>query len=174
MCNWIRERSHVGFAPQRFMQRLRIACVLARIRPSFFSNCFSFFAWRRPTSRATTPFNEPFPEHLTRTPTAPAGCASMHPPRPIDKGPAQPFAGAFLFLECAHMSAQRKARDDEKRLGRFYFSVPNAAPRNPVVAAMARRESSQGAGRHLRTHRAERRAQKVALQKAARGLGRED
>jgi hypothetical protein len=42
MRNWIRERSHVGFAPQRFMQRLRIARVLARIRPSFFSNCFSF------------------------------------------------------------------------------------------------------------------------------------
>ncbi|MET3914161.1 hypothetical protein ABID97_000943 [Variovorax sp. OAS795] len=35
---------------------------------------------------------------------------------------------------------------------------------------MARRQSSQGAGRHLRTHRAERRAQKVALQKAARSL----
>jgi hypothetical protein len=68
------------------------------------------------------------------------------------------------------MSAQRKARDDQKRLGRFYFSVPNAAPRNPVVAAMVRRESSQGTGRHLRTHRAERRAQKVALQKAARSL----
>jgi hypothetical protein len=40
---------------------------------------------------------------------------------------------------------------------------------------MARRETSQGAGRHLRTHRAERRAQKVALQKAARGFaGRTD
>lgn len=68
------------------------------------------------------------------------------------------------------MSAQRRARDDEKRLGRFYFSVPVAAPRNPVVAAMARGESNQRAGRHLRTHRAERRAQKVALQKAARRL----
>ena len=72
------------------------------------------------------------------------------------------------------MSAQRKARDDEKRLGRFYFSVPTAAPRNPVVAAMARGESNQKAGRHLRTHRAERRAQKVALQKAARRIGRTD
>lgn len=72
------------------------------------------------------------------------------------------------------MSARRKARDDDKRLGRFYFSVPVATPRNPVVAAMVRRESNQGAGRHLRTHRAERRAQKVALQKAVRSLGRED
>jgi hypothetical protein len=89
----------------------------------------------------------------------------------VDKGPAQPFAGAFLFLECAHMSARRKARDDDKRLGRFYFSVPATAPRNPVVAAMARGESNQKAGRHLRTHRAERRAQKVALQKAARSVG---
>ena len=32
------------------------------------------------------------------------------------------------------------------------------------------REPSQGAARHLRTHRAERRAQKVALQKAAPSL----
>jgi hypothetical protein len=55
----------------------------------------------------------------------------VHPrtrPRPTDKGPAQPFAGAFLFL----------------------------------------------AGRHLRTHRAERRAQKVALHKAAHNLRGED
>ncbi|MGJ7620816.1 hypothetical protein ACSFA5_26005 [Variovorax sp. GB4P3] len=49
-----------------------------------------------------------------------------------------------------------------------------AVPRNPVVAALARGESNQNAGRHLRTHRAERRAQKVALQKAARSLHRED
>ena len=73
------------------------------------------------------------------------------------------------------MSAQRRARDDDKRLGRFYFSVPGVAPRNPVVAAMARGESNQKAGRHLRTHRAERRAQKVALQKAVRDFrGRGD
>lgn len=70
------------------------------------------------------------------------------------------------------MSAQRKARDDDKRLGRFYFAVLASAPRNPVVAALARGEANQRAGRHLRTHRAERRAQKVALQKAARDLGR--
>ncbi|MDM0039629.1 hypothetical protein QTH89_24525 [Variovorax sp. J22G21] len=63
------------------------------------------------------------------------------------------------------MSAQRKARDDDKRLARFYFSLPVVKPRNPVVAAMAQRASSQGAGRHLRSHRAERRAQKVALQR---------
>jgi hypothetical protein len=59
------------------------------------------------------------------------------------------------------MSSQRKARDDDKRLARFYFSLPQAAPRNPVVAAMARRASSQGAGRHLRTQGAERRAQRT-------------
>ena len=69
------------------------------------------------------------------------------------------------------MSSQRKARDDDKRLARFYFSLPGpAAPRNPVVAAMAHRASSQGAGRHLRTRGAERRAQRVALQKAARRI----
>ncbi len=65
------------------------------------------------------------------------------------------------------MSARRKARDDDKRLGRYYFAVSATAPRNPVVAALARGEANQRAGRHLRTHRAERRAQKVALQKAA-------
>lgn len=70
------------------------------------------------------------------------------------------------------MSAQRKARDDDKRLGRFYFAVPASAPRNPVVAALARGEANQRAGRHLRSHRAERRAQKVALQKAARNFER--
>ena len=34
------------------------------------------------------------------------------------------------------MSSQRRARNDDKRLGRFYFPLPAApAPRNPVVAA---------------------------------------
>jgi hypothetical protein len=70
------------------------------------------------------------------------------------------------------MSTRRKARDDDKRLGHFHLSLPAApAPRNPVVAAMAHRASSQGAGRHLRTRGAERRAQRVALQKAVRRLG---
>jgi len=46
------------------MQCLRIPRVLARIRPSFFSNSFFIRAWRRSTSRAATPSNEPLPEHL--------------------------------------------------------------------------------------------------------------
>lgn len=72
------------------------------------------------------------------------------------------------------MSSQRKARDDDKRLARFYFSLPgSAAPRNPVAAAMAQRASSQGAGRHLRTRGAERRAQRVALQKSMRRIEEE-
>ncbi|MGJ3702912.1 hypothetical protein [Variovorax sp. AFSI2.2] len=40
MRDWIRERIRVGFAPQPFTRRLRTARVLARIRPSFFSNSF--------------------------------------------------------------------------------------------------------------------------------------
>jgi hypothetical protein len=72
------------------------------------------------------------------------------------------------------MSSQRKARDDGKRLARFYFALPaSAAPRNPVVAAMAHRASTQGAGRHLRARGAERRAQRVALLKTARCAGEE-
>ncbi|MDM0115560.1 hypothetical protein QTI66_25650 [Variovorax sp. J22R133] len=70
------------------------------------------------------------------------------------------------------MSAQRKARDDNKRLARFYFSLPADKPRNPVVAALAQRGGNgQNAGRHLRSHGAERRAQKVALQQLAREIG---
>ncbi|MEJ8847829.1 hypothetical protein [Variovorax rhizosphaerae] len=68
------------------------------------------------------------------------------------------------------MSAQRKARDDDKRLAHFYFSLPATKPRNPVIAALAKRATGQNAGRHLRTHRAERRAQKVALQRIAREI----
>ena len=66
------------------------------------------------------------------------------------------------------MSAQRKARDDDKRLARFHFSLPAEKPRNPVVAALAHRGGGQNAGRHLRSHCAERRAQKVALQRLVR------
>jgi len=66
------------------------------------------------------------------------------------------------------MSARRKARDDDKRLAHFYFPMPATKPRNPVLAALAKRPTGQAAGRHLRTHRAERRAQKVALQRFAR------
>jgi hypothetical protein len=40
------------------------------------------------------------------------------------------------------------------------------APRNPVLQALARRASSAGAGKHIRSIGAQRRAEKMALQKA--------
>lgn len=43
-------------------------------------------------------------------------------------------------------------------------------PRNPVVYAMAHRAASAGAGRHVRSQKATRRAESVALQKAVRVL----
>ncbi len=40
------------------------------------------------------------------------------------------------------------------------------APRNPVVQVLAHRATSSGAGKHIRSTGAQRRAEKVALQKA--------
>lgn len=45
-------------------------------------------------------------------------------------------------------------------------------PRNPVVYAMAHRAASSGAGRHIRSQKAMRRAEAVALQKTVRELDR--
>lgn len=44
------------------------------------------------------------------------------------------------------------------------------APRNPVVQALAHRASTSGAGKHIRSSGAHRRADKVALQRAIHRL----
>ncbi len=44
------------------------------------------------------------------------------------------------------------------------------APRNPVVQALAHRASTAGAGKHIRSRGAQRRAESVALQKAIKTL----
>jgi hypothetical protein len=44
------------------------------------------------------------------------------------------------------------------------------APRNPVVQALAHRASTSGAGKHIRSSGAHRRADKIALQKAVKTL----
>lgn len=41
-------------------------------------------------------------------------------------------------------------------------------PRNPIALAMATRSVSSGAGKHIRSQGAQRRADRVALQKAVR------
>lgn len=43
-------------------------------------------------------------------------------------------------------------------------------PRNPVVYAMAHRAASNGAGKHVRSQRAMRRAESVALKKLVRDM----
>ncbi len=45
---------------------------------------------------------------------------------------------------------------------------PTLPPRNPVVFAMAHRAASSGAGKHVRSQGATRRAEKVTLQKLVR------
>lgn len=42
-------------------------------------------------------------------------------------------------------------------------------PRNPVARALAHREGSNGAGKHIRSQGAQRRADKVALHKLLKG-----
>lgn len=44
----------------------------------------------------------------------------------------------------------------------------SSSPRNPVVFAMAHRAASSGAGKHIRSQGATRRAEKVTLQKLVR------
>ena len=43
-------------------------------------------------------------------------------------------------------------------------------PRNPIVYAMAHRAASAGAGKHVRSQKARRRAETVALKKAAQAF----
>lgn len=73
------------------------------------------------------------------------------------------------------MSAKKPSRafaqGDIKKLRRMKPPLvlkleASGPPRNPVAAALARRSLSSAAGKHIRTHAAQRRADKVALQKA--------
>lgn len=73
------------------------------------------------------------------------------------------------------MSAKKPSRafaqGDIKKLRRMKQPLvltleASGPPRNPVAAALARRSLSSAAGKHIRTHAAQRRADKVALQKA--------
>lgn len=50
------------------------------------------------------------------------------------------------------------------------LTVQSAAPRNPVVQALVRRAITSGAGKHIRSAGATRRAETVALQKALKTL----
>lgn len=73
------------------------------------------------------------------------------------------------------MSAQKPSRDfaqgQVKKLRRMKQPLvlklePSGPPRNPVAIALAQRSLSSAAGKHIRSHAAQRRADKVALRKA--------
>jgi hypothetical protein len=75
------------------------------------------------------------------------------------------------------MSAKTFSRDfaqgQIKKLHRIRqplaMNVPLPPPRNPVARAMALRAVAQGAGKHIRSQDAQRRADKVALNTLVRG-----
>jgi hypothetical protein len=50
------------------------------------------------------------------------------------------------------------------------LTLPPPTPRNPVVQALVRRAITSGAGKHIRSTGAHRRAETVALQKALKNL----
>jgi hypothetical protein len=50
------------------------------------------------------------------------------------------------------------------------LTLPTPTPRNPVVRALAERAITSGAGKHIRSAGAHRRAETVALQKALKNL----
>ena len=52
----------------------------------------------------------------------------------------------------------------------FTLTLQLPAPRNHVVQALAQRASTSGAGKHIRSRDAQRRAEAVALQKAVRTM----
>lgn len=75
------------------------------------------------------------------------------------------------------MSAQKRSRAFQegrvKALRRMKQPMvlhleTNAPPRNPVARALAARSASGGAGRHIRSQGAQRRADRVALQRSLR------
>ncbi|WP_457279516.1 hypothetical protein [Polaromonas sp. P5_D5] len=50
------------------------------------------------------------------------------------------------------------------------LTLPSPTPRNPVVRALVQRAITSGAGKHIRSNGAHRRAETVALQKALKNL----
>ena len=80
------------------------------------------------------------------------------------------------------MSAKTFSRDlaqgQIKKLRRIRqplaLQLPLPPPRNPVARALALREGSNGAGKHIRSQGAQRRADRMALQQVIRRDGRDD
>lgn len=75
------------------------------------------------------------------------------------------MSASFLSRDFARGKV-RKLRRMKPPLALIHIVQPN--PRNPVVYAMAHRAASAGAGKHIRSQGAMRRAEKVALTKLVR------
>ena len=71
-------------------------------------------------------------------------------------------------------AGQGQARANLKQLRRMraplVMQLPAPAPRNHVAQALANRSASSAAGRHIRSQGAQRRADRMALQKALKDL----
>ena len=66
------------------------------------------------------------------------------------------------------MSAKLTQREPAQGKAQRLQRLQQPQPRNPVVYAMAHRAASAGAGKHVRAQGAQRRLEKVALQKLVR------
>ena len=73
---------------------------------------------------------------------------------------------AKTFSRAAAGGAQANLK--QLRRMRAPLSLQLPPPRNPIALAMATRSVSSGAGKHIRSQGAQRRADRVALQKAMR------
>jgi len=79
----------------------------------------------------------------------------------------------------AKVSSRDYAQGQVKKLQRMKQPITlqirlNTEPRNHVARAAALRASSNAAGKHVRTAGAMRRAEKVALARLVRGMGRHE
>ena len=73
---------------------------------------------------------------------------------------------AKTFSRAASGSARATVKQLRRMRAPLALQLPAPAPRNHVAQALALRSASSGAGRHIRSQGAQRRADRMALQKA--------
>ena len=120
---------------------------------------------------------DPHRSTLTRPSSVPAGTARRQTTLCVrllgSDSCACAFAPAGTSYYGAHMSAKTFSRDfaqgQTKKLRRMrqplVMQLPPPSPRNHVARAMVLRASSGGAGKHIRSQGAQRRADKMEVQK---------
>jgi hypothetical protein len=84
---------------------------------------------------------------------------------------AKIFSRDFPQGKVKHASLTKASSSISRRMTQpLTLTLQLPAPRNPVVQALAHRASTSGAGKHIRSRGAHRRADKMALQKAIKTL----